>query len=396
MEKRFVYADNAATTPVIKPVLDAMIPYYSEYYGNPSSVYHIGMSGAMAIEKARREIAECIGASPAEIYFTSCGTESDNWAIKSAAHMRSKKGKHIISSCVEHHAVLHSLKALEKEGFEVTYLPVDSEGNINTDELKAAIREDTILISVMTANNEIGTIMPVNEIGKIAREHSILFHTDAVQAVGHIKIDVNEIGCDLLCASAHKFHGPKGVGFLYMKKGVSLPPYLDGGGQERSKRGGTENVAGIVGMATALKLACENIDEKIKSISAKRDRLLDELSKIPYSAVTGPRENRLPGTASFVFECIEGESMVLNCDLNGICASSGSACSSGDLDPSHVLLAIGLKHEVAHGSLRLSISDLTTDEDIDYILEVVPKVVEKLRSMSPMWEDLMKEKAKEN
>lgn len=388
MEKRFVYADNAATTPVIKPVLDAMLPFYSEFYGNPSSVYHIGMTGAMAVEKARKEIADCIGCKPNEIYFTSCGTEADNWALKSGAKLRSKKGKHIISTCVEHHAVLHSLKSLEKEGYEVTYLPVDKNGSISIEDLKSAIREDTILISIMTANNEIGTIMPIAEVGKIAKEKGILFHTDAVQAMGHIPVNVDEFGCDMLCASAHKFHGPKGVGFLYIRRGIALPPYLDGGGQERNRRGGTENVAGIVGMATALKLATENLEEKMASISAKRDRLLDELSKIPYSIVTGGRENRLPGTASLVFECIEGESMVLNCDLNGVCASSGSACSSGDLDPSHVLLAIGLRHEVAHGSLRLSINEFTTDEDVDYILEVVPKVVENLRSMSPMWEDL--------
>lgn len=389
MEKRFVYADNAATTPVTEPVLEAMLPYYREFYGNPSSVYHIGMTGAMAVEKARKEIAECIGASANEIYFTSCGTEADNWALKCGAKLRSKRGKHIISTCVEHHAVLHSLKTLEKEGFEVTYLPVDETGCISIDELKNAIREDTVLISIMTANNEIGTIMPIEEVGKIAKEKNILFHTDAVQAIGHIPVDVNKFGCDFLCASAHKFNGPKGVGFLYMRRGKALPAYLDGGGQERNRRGGTENVAGIVGMATALKLACENLDEKMAKVSAMRDRLLDGLSQIPYSRITGGRDNRLPGTASLVFECIEGESMVLNCDLEGICASSGSACSSGDLDPSHVLLAIGLRHEIAHGSLRLSISEYTTDEDIDYILEVVPKVVERLRSMSPMWDDLM-------
>ena len=387
MAKRFVYADNAATTALSPHALDAMLPYMIEKFGNPSSLYSIGREAHRGLDEARAKVACAIGAEPSEIYFTGCGTESDNWAIKCVAELRGKKGKHIITSSLEHHAITHTLDWLKKQGYEVTYLKSDSRGNIDLEELKTAIREDTILITIMMANNEIGTILPVKEIGLIAKEHGVIFHTDAVQAAGHMPIDVKDMNIDMMSLSGHKFHGPKGVGVLFMSKSLRLPAFIHGGGQERGKRAGTENVAGIVGLASALEDAVNNLAENSKRVSAMRDRLIDELTKIPYSRLTGDRVNRLPGTASFVFECIEGESLVLSLDAAGICASSGSACSSASLDPSHVLLAIGLPHEVAHGSLRLSIDENTTNEDIDYILETLPPIIERLRSMSPLWED---------
>ena len=389
MEKRFVYADNAGTTAVSPRALEAMLPYFTENFGNPSGIYSVGRNARKGLEEAREKVAKAIGAKPGEIYFTGGGSESDNWALRAVAEkLGEKKGKHIITSCVEHHAISHTLNWLKKtQGFEVTELPVDSEGLVSVEDLKNAIREDTILISIMMANNEIGTIMPIKEIGAVAREKGILFHTDAVQAVGHIPVDVEDMNIDLLSMAGHKFRGPKGVGALYIRKGVIIPGLIYGGGQEKGKRAGTENVAGFVGMAAALEEAVENMDENMAKVSAMRDRLINELTKIPYSRLTGHREKRLPGTASFVFECIEGESMVLTLDNAGICASSGSACSSGSLDPSHVLMAIGLEHAVAHGSLRLTINECTTDEDIDYILETLPPIVERLRSMSPLWED---------
>ena len=389
MEKRFVYADNAGTTAVSRTALDAMLPYFSENFGNPSGVYSVGRASRRALEEAREKIAGAVGASAGEIFFTGSGSEADNWAIRGVAEMLAeKKGRHIITSAVEHHAVFTTLEWLEKRfGFEITTLPVDSDGLISLEDLKNAIRDDTVLVTIMAANNEIGTIMPVREIGAICREKGVLFHTDAVQAVGHIPIDVEAMNVDMLSMAAHKFRGPKGVGALYVRKGIRLPSLIHGGGQEKGKRAGTENVAGIIGMAAALEEAVANMDENMARVSAMRDRLIDGLTKIPYSRLTGHRTNRLPGTASFVFECIEGESMILTLDNAGICASSGSACSSGSLDPSHVLMAIGLPHATAHGSVRLTINECSTDEDIDYILEVLPKTVEKLRSMSPLWED---------
>jgi cysteine desulfurase len=387
MAARHVYADNAGTTAMSKTALDAMMPYLTESYGNPSAIYSLGREAKKGLEAARAKVASAIGARPEEIYFTGSGTEADNWAIRGAAEIKSKKGKHIITSSIEHHAISHTLEYLEKQGFEVTYLPVDSAGRVSLDDLKKAIRDDTILMTIMTANNEIGTIQPIAELGAIAREKGILFHTDAVQAVGHIPVNVAEMNVDMMSIAGHKFRGPKGVGALYIKKGNYIPPLLYGGGQENKRRSSTENVAGATGMAAALEEAVTNMDTNVKKITAMRDRLITELLKIPFSHLTGDPVNRLPGTASFVFECIEGEAMVLTLDNAGICASSGSACSSASLDPSHVLLAIGLKHEVAHGSLRLSINETTSDADIDYMIETVPPVVEKLRAMSPLWED---------
>lgn len=386
MEKRFVYADNAATTRVKPEVLAKMLPYFTEHYGNPSSIYSIGRDSAVAVMKAREKIALCLNCDPKEIIFTSGGSESDNMAIAGIA--RKRGSGHIITTKIEHHAVLHTVQALEKEGFEATYLDVDSDGIISLDELKAAIREDTILITVMYANNEIGSIQPIAQIGKIAREHKIPFHTDAVQAAGHLKIDVQAECIDMLSLSAHKFGGPKGVGVLYVKRGVNPKNLIFGGGQERGKRAGTENIAGIVGTAEALTLALAGLDEVTFRVKAMRDRLIDGiLEKIPYTRLNGGREHRLPGNVNISVEYIEGESLILLLDLNGICASSGSACTTGSLDPSHVLLALGLTHEVAHGSLRLTINDETTDADIDYILEVLPGVVDRLRAMSPVWEN---------
>ncbi len=387
MANRTVYADNAATTAVSKTALEAMLPYFTENYGNPSSLYSVGRSAHRGLDEARAKVAKAIGAEPVEIYFTGCGTESDNWALKGIAEAKSAKGKHIITSSIEHHAITHTLDWLKKKGYEVTYLKADKLGGIDLAELEAAIRPDTVLISVMMANNEIGTILPVAEIGRIAHEHGVLFHTDAVQAAGHIPIDVKAMNIDMLSISGHKFHGPKGVGALYIRKGVRVPQLLHGGGQERNQRSGTENVPEIVGMAAALEEAVRNLPETMPRVAKMRDRLIEAFKDIPYSRLTGDPVNRLPGIASFVFECVEGESLVLSLDHEGICASSGSACSSVSLDPSHVLLAIGLPHEVAHGSLRLSITDTTTDEDIDYIIEKLPPIIERLRSMSPLWED---------
>ena len=386
MEKRFVYADNAATTRVRPEVLAKMIPYFTEHYGNPSSIYSVGRNSEVAVNNARKTVAECLNCKETEIIFTSGGSESDNMAIRGIAKKRGSG--HIITSAIEHHAVLHTIQDLEKQGFEATYLPVDKDGYISLADLKNAIREDTILISIMFANNEIGTIQPVKEIGAIAREHGIPFHTDAVQAAGHVHIDVEEMNIDMLSLSAHKFGGPKGTGVLYTRRGVNPKPLITGGGQERGKRAGTENIAGIIGTAAALKLACSEIDSESERLSKLRDRLIDTiLEKIPYTRLNGGRTERLPSNVNISVEFIEGESLILMLDLKGICASSGSACTTGSLDPSHVLLALGLTHDVAHGSLRLSLGHDTTEADIDYILEILPTVVERLRAMSPVWEN---------
>lgn len=388
--KRLIYADNAATTPVSKSVLDAMLPYYTEYYGNPSSIYSVGRDAKRALENARETVAQCLGAEPSEIFFTSGGSEADNWAIKGTAHALAKKGKkHLITSKFEHHAVLHSMDALKKEGFEITYLDVHENGLIRPEELEAAIREDTALVTIMYANNEIGTIQPIPELAAICKKHGVLFHTDAVQAVGNVHINVKEQGIDMLSLSGHKLHGPKGIGVLYVRKGIQIPNLIEGGAQERGRRAGTENVAGVVGLSVAIKEATATIDERAKRISAMRDRLIDSLLKIDRSHINGDRVHRLPGNVNMCFEGIEGESLLLMLDLQGVCASSGSACTSGSLDPSHVLLAIGLPHEIAHGSLRLSFSEQNTEEDIDYIIDIIPKIVERLRSMSPLWEEII-------
>ena len=386
MEKRFVYADNAATTRVRPEVLAKMIPYFTEHYGNPSSIYSVGRNSEVAVNNARKTVAQCLNCKETEIIFTSGGSESDNMAIRGIAKKRGSG--HIITSAIEHHAVLHTIQDLEKQGFEATYLPVDKDGYISLADLKNAIREDTILISIMFANNEIGTIQPVKEIGAIAREHGIPFHTDAVQAAGHVHIDVEEMNIDMLSLSAHKFGGPKGTGVLYTRRGVNPKPLITGGGQERGKRAGTENIAGIIGTAAALKLACSEIDSESERLAKMRDRLIDTiLEKIPYTRLNGGRTERLPSNVNISVEFIEGESLILMLDLKGICASSGSACTTGSLDPSQVLLALGLTHDVAHGSLRLSLGHDTTEADIDYILEVLPTVVERLRAMSPVWEN---------
>ncbi len=385
----FVYADNAATTKMSRTAVEAMLPYLDTYYGNASSLYGFGQQAREALEKARETVAACLGAEPREIYFTSGGSESDNQAIRSAAAFGAKKGKkHIISTAFEHHAVLHTLKKLEKEGFEITLLDVHENGIVTPKEVAAAIREDTCLVTIMYANNEIGTIQPIAEIGRICREKGVLFHTDAVQAAGHLPIDVKAQNIDMLSLSAHKFHGPKGVGALYVRRGVVLYNLIEGGAQERGKRAGTENVGGIAALAAALKEACGRMEENRAYVTALRDRLIDGLSAIPHSALNGARDHRLPGNVNFCFEGIEGESLLLLLDDAGICASSGSACTSGSLDPSHVLLAIGRPHEVAHGSLRLSLCEENTPEEIDHILKEVPRVVEYLRNMSPVWKDL--------
>lgn len=385
MEKRFVYADNAATTKVRPEVLAKMIPYFTEHYGNPSSLYSVGRKTAVAVADARKTVAKCLNCDVKEIYFTSGGSESDNMAIRGIAKKRGSG--HIITSCIEHHAVLHTVKELEKQGFTATYLPVDSEGYISLTDLENAIREDTILITIMTANNEIGTIQPIAEIGKIARAHKIPFHTDAVQAAGHIPLDVEAMNIDMLSLSAHKFGGPKGTGVLYVKRGVNPRPLITGGAQESNRRAGTENIAGIVGTAEALKLSTAEIESESARLSALRDRLIDGiLTTIPYTRLNGGREARLPSNVNVSVEFIEGESLILMLDLKGVCASSGSACTTGSLDPSHVLLALGLTHDVAHGSLRLSLGHDTTDADVDYILEVLPQVVDRLRAMSPVWD----------
>ena len=383
--KRIIYADNAATSKISKSALDAIMPYLSNEYGNPSSLYSLAQNTRQAVENARIKVAQAIGALPEEIYFTGGGTESDNWAVKSAVEMNADKGRHIITSAIEHPAVLNTIKNLEEKGWEVTYLGVDDVGQISLEELQSAIRDDTVFITIMTANNEIGTILPISEIGEIARKRNILFHTDAVQAVGHIPVNVKELNVDLLSISGHKFGGMKGIGVLYIKKGLRLPPLHHGGGQERKLRSGTENVAGIISLSAALEdaVSCLSTDIVVKM----RDRLIEELLKIPRTRLTGDPVNRLPGIASFVFEGIEGESMVLMLDQCGICASSGSACSSDSLEPSHVLLAIGLPHVIAHGSLRLSLNKDNSIEEIDYILEKLPEIVTKLRSMSPLWDE---------
>ena len=385
-----VYADNAATTQMSRTAIEAMLPYMETIYGNPSSLHSVGQQASEALQSARERVAKCLNASPREIYFTSGGSEADNQAILSAARLGERKGKkHIISTAFEHHAVLHTLKKLEKEGFAVELLPVGPTGTVTAQQVKDAIREDTCLVTVMYANNEIGSILPIAEIGRVCREAGVLFHTDAVQAAGHIPIDVKAQSIDMLSLSAHKFHGPKGIGLLYARQGVPLTSLIEGGAQERGKRAGTENIPAIMGMAAALEEACAHIDENAGKVSALRDRLIAGLSNIPHSALNGDPVNRLPGNASFCFEGIEGESLLLLLDAKGICASSGSACTSGSLDPSHVLLAIGRPHEVAHGSLRLSLCEWNSDEDVDRILEAVPEVVSYLRNMSPMWKDLV-------
>ena len=385
-----VYADNAATTQMSRAAIDAMLPYMETVYGNPSSLHSVGQQAAEALQNARERIAACLNASPREIYFTSGGSEADNQAILSAARLGARKGKkHIISTAFEHHAVLHTLKKLEKEGFEIELLPVGAIGTITAQQVKSALRADTCLVTVMYANNEIGSILPIAEIGEVCREAGVLFHTDAVQAAGHVPIDVQAQHIDMLSLSAHKFHGPKGIGVLYARQGVPLTSLIEGGAQERGKRAGTENLPAIMGMAAALEDACAHIDENARKVSALRDRLIAGLSKIPHSALNGDPVNRLPGNVSFCFEGIEGESLLLLLDAKGLCASSGSACTSGSLDPSHVLLAIGRPHEVAHGSLRLSLCEWNTDEDVDLILAAVPEVVAYLREMSPMWKDLI-------
>lgn len=388
-----VYADNAATTKISQTALDAMMPCFKEFYGNPSSLHSVGQDAFHAVRDARVQIANILNCSPDEIYFTSGGSESDNWAIKGTAELMAKKGKkHIISTKFEHHAVLHTLKYLERRGFEVTLLDVYENGIIRLDDLKNAIREDTALVTVMFANNEIGSVQPIREIGAICRERGVLFHTDAVQAVGHLPIDVEKDNIDMLSMSGHKFHGPKGVGALYCKKSIRLPNLIEGGAQERNRRAGTENVPAIVGMAAALKEANDNLEVNMKKLSEIRDHVIEGLLKIPYSRVNGDREQRLPGNVSMCFEGVEGESLLLYLDIVGIQASSGSACTSGSLDPSHVLLAIGLPHEVAHGSLRLSFCEENTIEEADYIIEQVPPIIERLRNMSPLWERLQKER----
>ena len=385
----YVYADNAATTAMSKVAVDAMTPYLMQEYGNPSSLHSVGQRAKEALESARATVAQCLGCEPREIIFTSGGSEADNQAIRSAAFNGARKGKkHIITTAFEHHAVLHTLAKLEKEGFEVTYLDVSQGHTITAQQVKDAIREDTCLVTVMYANNEIGSILPIGEIGAICKEAGVPFHTDAVQAVGHLHINVKEENIDMLSLSGHKFHGPKGVGALYVRKGFPIQNLIEGGAQERGKRAGTENIAGIVSMAAALKDACDHMDENMPRVAAMRDKLIAGLSQIPHSALNGDPVNRLPGNVSFCFEGIEGESLLLLLDMNGVAASSGSACTSGSLDPSHVLLAIGRVHDVAHGSLRLSLSEYNTDEEVDHILKVVPEVVQYLRNMSPVWRDL--------
>ena len=394
---REIYADNSATTKIAPEVLDKMMPYLTTYYGNPSSLYKIGGKAKEAVEKARENIAKNLGVAHAsEIYFTSGGSESDNWALKGVCHALKAKGKkHIITSKFEHHAILHTCKALEKEGFEVTYLDVYENGIVHPEDVENAIREDTAIVSIMYANNEIGTIQPIKEIGEICKKHKVLFHTDAVQAAGYVKINVVEQNIDLLSMTAHKIHGPKGCGLLYIRRGIRIDNLIEGGAQERNKRAGTENVPGIVGLDAALQSAVDTMDERCAKLTKMRDRLIDGLLKIERSRINGDRVHRLPGNVNMCFEGIEGESLLLKLDLNGISASSGSACTSGSLDPSHVLLAIGLPHEIAHGSMRLSFSDENTEEDIDYILKIVPEIVNYLRAMSPLWEDIKKREAAE-
>lgn len=394
MEK-IIYLDNAATTRTSPAVVEAMLPYFSENYGNASSVYSIGVASREAITKSRDTIAGILGAKPDEIYFTAGGSESDNWALKATADAYRSKGNHIITSKIEHHAILHTCEYLEKHGFEVTYVDVDENGIIKLDQLEKAIRPDTILISVMFANNEIGTIQPVREIGQIAKKHGILFHTDAVQAFGQLPIHVDELNIDMLSSSAHKICGPKGIGFLYIRKGVKIRSFVHGGAQERKRRAGTENVPGIVGYAKAAEDAARTMQERTEKERELRDYLIDRvLAEIPYTRLNGDRTKRLPNNANFSFQFIEGESLLIMLDMEGICGSSGSACTSGSLDPSHVLLAIGLPHEIAHGSLRLTLGEETTKEEIDYVVEKTKAIVERLRSMSPLYEDFVKRSAR--
>ena len=393
---RYVYADNAATTSVSKKVVEAMLPYMTEHFGNPSSLYGIGQTAASAVRTARQQVAAALGADEKEIFFTSGGSEADNWAIKGAAALGAKKGKkHLITTKFEHHAVLHTMAALEKEGFKVTYLDVYENGIVKVEDVEKAITDETCLVTIMYANNEIGTIQPIAEIGKLCHDKGVLFHTDAVQAVGHVKIDVKEQNIDMLSLSGHKFHAVKGIGALYCKKGIRLPNLIEGGSQESGRRAGTENVPGIVGLGVAITEMVENLEENYNKTKELRDRLFEGASKISHSRINGDKEQRLPGNFSMCFEGVEGESLLLMLDMNGISASSGSACTSGSLDPSHVLLSIGLKHEVAHGSLRLSLNEHNTVEDVDYILEVLPKIIDRLRDMSPLWEHIL-ENEKEN
>lgn len=387
MNNKFIYFDHAATTPVRKEVLEAMIPYFTEKYGNASSIYSIGRESKKAIEESRHKVANALGAQPKEIFFTGSGTEADNWAVKGAAYANKQKGNHIITTSIEHHAILHTCQYLESDGFEVTYLPVDENGLITPEQVRNAIKPNTILVSIMFANNEIGTVQPIAEIGKITKENGIIFHTDAVQAVGNVHINVKDMNIDLLSLSAHKFYGPKGVGALYIRKGTKITSFLHGGAQERGRRASTENIPGIVGLGKAIEIASQELDSYNKKLLDLRERTIDEImQKIPFVKLNGDRNHRLPGNVNFSFEFIEGESLLLMLDMKGIAASSGSACTSGSLDPSHVLLAIGLPHEIAHGSLRLTFGEENTHEDIDYLMETLPPIVERLREMSPLFE----------
>lgn len=389
--KKLIYLDNAATTKTAPEVVEAMLPYFTEHFGNPSSVYSFASGNKEVLTKQREIIADALGAKANEIYFTAGGSESDNWALKATAEVYRDKGNHIITTKIEHHAILHTAEYLEQQGFEVTYLDVDENGLVKLDELRAAIRPTTILISVMFANNEIGTIEPIKEIGEIAKEHGILFHTDAVQAFGQVPIHVDECKIDMLSASGHKLNGPKGIGFLYIRKGVKMRSFVHGGGQERKRRAGTENVPGIVGIGTATKRAVQTMKERTEKEAELRNYLIQRvLSEVPYTKLNGHPEQRLPNNANFSFQFIEGESLLIMLDMKGICASSGSACTSGSLDPSHVLLAIGLPHEIAHGSLRLTLSEETTREEIDYVVESIKEIVAKLRAMSPLYEDFLR------
>lgn len=394
---KLIYLDNAATTKTAQEAVDAMLPYFTEYYGNASSIYSLGAESKKAMTEAREEIAGSIGASAQEIYFTAGGSESDNWALVATAEAYESKGKHIITSKIEHHAILHTCEYLEKRGFSITYIDVDENGVLKLDELKKAIRPDTILISVMFANNEIGTIQPIKEIGEIAREHGILFHTDAVQAYGHVQTRVDEFPIDMMSASGHKINGPKGIGFLYIRKGVKIRSFVHGGAQERSRRAGTENIPGIVGLAAAVKKNFANMEERTRKETELRDYLIERIEKeIPYCRLNGHRTDRLPNNVNFSFQFIEGESLLIMLDMKGICASSGSACTSGSLDPSHVLLAIGLPHEIAHGSLRMTLSEENTKEEIDFVADELKGIVERLRSMSPLYEDFIKKEEKKH
>ena len=393
--KRMIYLDNAATTKTNPAVVEAMLPYFSEYYGNPSSIYEFSTESRRAVDHARETIARSLGAKTQEIYFTAGGSEADNWALVASAEAFGAKGKHIITTKIEHHAVLHTCQYLEKRGYEVTYLDVDENGVVKLDELKKAIRPDTILISIMFANNEIGTVEPIKEIGRIAREHGILFHTDAVQAYAHLPINVDECNIDMLSASGHKLNGPKGIGFLYIRTGVKIRSFIHGGAQERKRRAGTENVPGIVGLGKAVEIAMANMEERTAKERELRDYLIDRVTKeVPFTRVNGSRKDRLPNNANFAFQFIEGESLLIKLDMAGICGSSGSACTSGSLDPSHVLLAIGLPHEIAHGSLRLTLSEENTKEEMDYTVEQIKEIVEYLRGLSPLYEDYMKKHGK--